>query len=99
MHILLTGATGNLGQNTLPELLRQGHRIRCFVRRPKTLEKIARRAAGNVELVEGDIRQSEDVAKAVQDVDVIIHLAYMIPPTSEDQPEVARSINVDGTRN
>jgi nucleoside-diphosphate-sugar epimerase len=99
MHILLTGATGNLGQNTLPELLRQGHRVRCFVRHPAVLKKIAGRSAGNIELAEGDIRQPADVAKAVQDVDAIIHLAYMIPPPSEDHPELARSINVDGTRN
>lgn len=98
MHILLTGATGNLGKNALPELLRQGHRVRCFVRRPKTLEYIARRSAGVIEVVQGDMRQPADLAKAVQDVDVIIHLAYMIPPGSEDHPELARSINVDGTR-
>ena len=99
MHILLTGATGNLGQNTLPELLRQGHRVRCFVRHPKAFERLARRSTGNIELVEGDMRQPEELAKVVRDVDVIIHLAYMIPPASEDHPELARSINVDGTRN
>lgn len=98
MHILLTGATGNLGQNTLPELLRQGHRVRCFLRHPKPLERLARRSAGSIELVEGDMRQPEALAIAVRDVDVIIHLAYMIPPTSEDHPDLARSINVDGTR-
>src|SRR6202051_1549029 len=97
MHILLTGATGNVGKNALPELLRQGHYVRCFVRRPKALEGIAGRSAGRIGLAQGDIRQPADVAKAVQDVDVIIHLAYMIPPGSEDQPELARSINVDGT--
>ncbi len=98
MQILLTGASGNLGKNALPELLRQGHRVRCFVRRTKALEGIARRSAGRIELARGDMRQSTDLAKAVQDVDVIIHLAYMIPPDSEDHPELARSINVDGTR-
>jgi nucleoside-diphosphate-sugar epimerase len=98
MHILLTGATGNLGKNALLELLRQGHQVRCFVRRTKALEGIARRSAGGIEFVQGDIRQPADVAKAVQDVDVIIHLAYMIPPGSEDHPGLARSINVDGTR-
>src|ERR1700730_2153243 len=99
MHILLTGATGTLERNTLPELLRQGHRVRCFVRRPGVLERIARRSAGSIELVEGDMRQPVHLAKAVQDVDAIIHLAYMIPPPSEDHPRLARSINVDGTRN
>ena len=98
MNILLTGATGNLGKNTLPELLRQGHRVCCFVRRPKDLERIAGRSGGRIEVVQGDMRQAADLAQAVQDVDVIIHLAYMIPPGSEDHPDLARSINVDGTR-
>ncbi|HEU0000892.1 MAG TPA: NAD(P)-dependent oxidoreductase, partial [Ktedonobacteraceae bacterium] len=98
MNILLTGATGNLGKNTLPELLRQGHRVRCFVRRPRVLERIASRSGGRIEVVQGDMRQPSDLTRAVQDVDVIIHLAYMIPPDSEDHPELARSINVDGTR-
>ena len=98
MNILLTGASGNLGMSALPELLRQGHRVRCIVRRPKALERIARRSGGSIELVRGDMRRPADLAKAVQDTDVIIHLAYMIPPGSEDHPELARSINVDGTR-
>ena len=98
MNILLTGATGNLGKNALPELLRQGHRVRCFVRRPGATERIASRSGGKIEVVQGDMQQAADLARAVQDVDVIIHLAYMIPPGSEDHPELARSINVDGTR-
>ncbi len=99
MYILLTGATGNLGKNTLLELQRQGHKVRCLVRRTKPLEGIARRSAGAIELVQGDLRRTADLEKAVQDVDIIIHLAYMIPPASEDHPELAHSINVDGTRN
>jgi nucleoside-diphosphate-sugar epimerase len=98
MNILLTGATGNLGMNALPELLRQGHQVRCFVRRPKALEHTVRNSGGKIELVQGDMQRPADLAKAVEDTDVIIHLAYMIPPGSEDHPDLARLINVDGTR-
>ena len=99
MKILLTGAFGNLGMSTLQELLRQGHQVRCFVTPRKAHERTARRFAGKIELVQGDIRRPENLSRAVQDQDSIIHLAYMLPPGSEDHPEVARSINVDGTRN
>ena len=99
MKILLTGAFGNLGMSTLQELLRQGHQVRCFVSKRKAHERTARRFAGKIELIQGDIRQSADCSKAVQDQDIIIHLAYMLPPYSEEQPELARSINIDGTRN
>ena len=99
MKILLTGAFGNMGMSTLQELLSQGHQVRCFVTQRKVHERTARRFAGKIELFQGDIRRPENLLKAVQDQDSIIHLAYMIPPPSEDQPELARSINVDGTRN
>lgn len=99
MKILLTGAFGNIGMSTLQELLRQEHQVRCFVSKRKAHERTARRFAGKIELIQGDIRQSADVSKAVQDQDIIIHMAYMLPPHSEDQPELARSINIDGTRN
>src|ERR1700688_3068694 len=99
MKILLTGAFGNIGTSTLQELLRQGHQVRCLVLRRKAHERTARRFAGKIELVQGDVRQAADLSKAVQDQDIIIHMAYMIPPRSEEQPDLARAINVDGTRN
>ena len=99
MKILLIGAFGNIGMSTLYELLRQGHQVRCFVSRRKAHERTARRFAGKIELMQADIRQFADVSKAVQDQDIIIHMAYMLPPHSEDHPDLARSINIDGTRN
>ena len=98
MNILLTGASGNIGTSTLHELVRQGHRVRCFVRRPAALERTLRRPPGKIELVQGDIRRAADLATAMEGQDVVIHMAYMLPPASEDRPELARSINVDGTR-
>ncbi len=98
MKILLTGAFGNLGLSTLEELLRQGHQVRCFVSRRKAHLRTARRFGGKIDLVQGDMRQPADLARAVQDQDIIIHLAYMLPPPSEDHPDVARAINIDGTR-
>lgn len=98
MNILLTGATGNVGGNALRELLRQGYRVRCLVRRPKMLKSVTERFAGRVELFQGDVLRPADVAKAVEGQDVVIHLAYMIPPRSEEQPDLSRAINVDGTR-
>ncbi len=98
MKILLTGAFGNLGMSTLEALLRQGHHVRCFVSRRKAHQRTARRFAGKIELLQGDIQRPADLAAAVQDQEAIIHLAYILPPQSEEHPDLARSINVDGTR-
>src|SRR6266567_3352436 len=99
MKILLTGAFGNIGMSTLYELLRQGHTVRCFVSRRKAHARTARRFAGKIELIQGDIRQPAALTRAVQDQDIIIHLAYMLPPYSEEQPNLSHAINIGGTRN
>lgn len=92
MKVLLTGATGNVGSHTLPELLRQGHEVRCLV-----LDKD--RAPARVDVVRGDIRDAATVARACAGVDAVIHLAAVIPPASEERPGRAREVNVDGTAN
>jgi nucleoside-diphosphate-sugar epimerase len=98
MKILLTGAFGNLGSSALPELLRQGHQVRCFILPGKKYKDLARRFAGQIEIVAGDMRNPADLQAAVQDQEAIIHLAYILPPDTEEQPEVAQAVNVDGTR-
>jgi nucleoside-diphosphate-sugar epimerase len=40
-----------------------------------------------------------DIARAVADQDAIVHLAFAIPPESEEQPERAEAVNVGSTRN
>jgi nucleoside-diphosphate-sugar epimerase len=99
MKILLTGAFGNLGRSTLDELLRQGHSVRCFVSRRKAHLRTARSYAGKIELIRGDMRQPADLFEAVQDQDIIIHLAYMLPPYSEERPDLSLAVNIGGTRN
>ncbi len=98
MKVLLTGAFGSLGLRTLDALLAQGHQVRCFVSRRRAHQRTASRYAGKIELVHGDVRNPADLAKAVQHQEVIIHLAYILPPQSEDQPDLAYAINVEGTR-
>lgn len=99
MRVLLTGAFGNIGSATLTELIRQGHEVRALdVSTPHT-RKIATGVGSKIDLRWGDIRNADEVASAVADREVIIHLAALIPPVSEEQPEVAEQINVGGTQN
>jgi len=105
MNILLTGAFGNIGTSALTELLKQGHRVRCFDLRTKNNEPAAARLAGSAEIAWGDLRRPDDVRAAVQGQDVIVHLAFIIPKLSatgvesEKRPEWAEAINVGGTQN
>jgi len=105
MNVLLTGAFGNVGKSALAELLRQGHTVRCFDLKTRANERAARRFRGRIEVVWGDLRCPEDIAAAVRDQDVVVHLAFIIPKMSatgiesEARPNWAREVNVGGTRN
>ena len=99
MKVLLTGALGNIGSNATKKLIEQGHQVRCFDLKTRANEKAARRIDDHVEVVWGDVRSPEDLAAAVKDQDVIMHLAFILPPASEDRPRWAREINVAGTEN
>ena len=105
MKVLLTGALGNIGSSTLEELLSRGHQVTCFDIKTKKNVRTSQRFKGAAEFVWGDLRCERDIATAVYHQEVVVHLAFVIPKlsatgvSSEDNPEWARSINVDGTRN
>ena len=105
MKILVTGAFGNIGEGTVLELLDRGYRVRCFdVASRRNLKKAAR-LGECAEIVWGDLRNPGDMIAAVEGVDLVIHLAYVIPKLSatgigcEDQPDWAWEVNVGGTQN
>jgi UDP-glucose 4-epimerase len=105
MRVLLTGAFGNVGSSALDELLRHRHRVRCFDLRSAANERRARRLPPGAEVVWGDMRSTADLMQAVEDVEVVIHLAFIIPKLSatgiesELEPLLARQVNIGGTRN
>jgi UDP-glucose 4-epimerase len=105
MNVLVTGAFGNVGTCTVQELVRQGHTVRCFDLKTRANIRAARSLKGRAEVMWGDIRRRKDVAAALRDQQVVIHLAFIIPKLSitgfesEDHPDWAREVNVGGTEN
>ncbi len=98
-RILLTGAFGNIGLQTLRELLRAGHRVRCFDLPSPRAKALAGEFRDAAEIAWGDLCSPADVARAVADRDAVIHDAAVIPPLSERKPELTRRVNLEGTRN
>lgn len=74
MKILLTGASGYLGQAFLKEL---GHKYSIRVIGRKSVE-------GNLEFVKGDIRIYDNVLNAANGVDIIVHLAAFAPEVKKE---------------
>jgi nucleoside-diphosphate-sugar epimerase len=99
LNILVTGAFGNVGLSTLKELLKRNYKIRIFEIPNKKNKKISKRYKNKVELIWGDIRRREDIARAIKDQDIIIHLAAIIPPLADENPELSNDVNVNGTFN
>jgi len=106
MRILITGAFGRLGQACLREAARQGHDVSTFDVPAKQNRRVARKlfegelaGRSDVRAHWGDIRELDDVTAAMESVDAVIHYAAVLPPVTDDAPELAEDINVGGTLN
>jgi len=100
MKILITGTFGNVGKVVIEESCKRGHKIIGFEVDNKKTRKDARKYRNKIEKVLfGDIRNLEDVRKAVQQCDAVIHLAAIIPPISKKHRELTMNVNYGGTVN
>lgn len=93
MLVLVTGANGLLGANTIAVLASMGIRVRGFLRNKNRypLEPLP-----GVTLVEGDITEAESVLRAMQGCTHVIHTAAL---TNQGEFEEAYyRVNVEGTR-
>jgi len=73
--ILITGATGNNGQELIRQLTAMGHRVRALVRKPAEAAKLG----GNIEVAPGDFDLPETLESALQGVEK----AFLLTPVAE----------------
>ncbi|MFX1493241.1 MAG: NAD-dependent epimerase/dehydratase family protein [Promethearchaeota archaeon] len=99
MKILVTGAFGNVGLSTINELLKANHQVRVFDIYNKINKKIAKKYKNKLEIIWGDLRNYDDIKRAIDGQDIVIHLAAIIPPLADSYPELAEAVNVGGTLN
>lgn len=78
--ILVTGASGFIGGHLVEFLVKNGYRIRCFVRPQSDLTYLK---SLPVEFYLGDILEKESLIKPVSGVDAIIHLSGLIKAKDE----------------
>jgi nucleoside-diphosphate-sugar epimerase len=94
MKVLVTGAFGNLGQMVVRELQRQAIDVRCLDLPSAKNRRAARSHPGRLEIAWGDIRDTEWLARQLEGVDAVIHLAALLWPATERQPALAEAVNV-----
>lgn len=92
--ILLTGATGFIGYNIATTLLDNGYAVRMLVREP-VLNRLKHK---NAEFIIGDIRNYDDVWKAIDGCDIVIHTAGLFTFDNSRRDEIYE-VNVKGTEN
>jgi len=93
--VLVTGATGLLGNNVVRLLLKQGKPVRVLVRENSDREPLREL---DVEVSHADIRDSAAVATACRGASVIIHAAALVRIGGRGM-DTFRAVNTEGTRN
>jgi uronate dehydrogenase len=84
--VLVTGAAGRIGRAAVRALTARGHRVRAF-------DVVS--SSGTDDVVRGSITDAETVRKAVQGIDVLVHLAAT--PDDDDFLERLLPNNLLGT--
>lgn len=93
MHALVTGANGHLGFNLVQALHARGDRVRAGVRSTADAAKCAPlRALSGVELVDAELDRPAQLRAAMQDIDVLFHVAAVYSTTEASrEAEILRT--------
>ncbi|MBU2546989.1 MAG: NAD(P)-dependent oxidoreductase [Proteobacteria bacterium] len=94
--ILITGGAGNFGRTLATALDAQGHALRLLDLPACDFGFADQLQNGRV--FRGDIMDPAALAAPLDGVDLIFHLAAILPPASEADRDRTFRINVDGTR-
>ena len=95
--LLITGATGYIGQHLVARLVAQGERPRCLVR--DTQRAAAILPSEMAELVQGDTTLPASLEVAMLGVDTVVHAAFITADRKQSAGNHYEATNVQGTAN
>ena len=93
MKILVSGATGFLGNNLARKLLESGHQVVTTIRSTSNLKSLD---GLEIETVHADLTDASAMAPVLEDVDLIIHSAAMIQ-LGHSKRQASIDFNVNST--
>jgi NAD dependent epimerase/dehydratase len=103
--VIVTGAGGFIGSHLVEKLIDKSAKVKAFVKYNSFnswgwLDTLDKNILNSIEVITGDIRDSESVRKALKNVDVVFHLAALIGiPYSYYSPASYVETNIKGTLN
>jgi len=103
--ILVTGADGFIGSHLTEELVRLGNNVKAFVLYNSFnswgwLDHSPKEVKRDIDVFAGDVRDPYGVKRAMQDCEIVFHLAALIAiPYSYHSPDTYVDTNVKGTLN
>ncbi|MDT5208936.1 MAG: hypothetical protein QOF67_1351 [Mycobacterium sp.] len=86
---MVTGATGYVGGRLVPRLLDHGYAVRALARNPDKLANIPWRGA--VEVVRGDLGNSDSLTAAFDGADVVYYLVHSMGTSADFVAEESQS--------
>ena len=99
MRVLITGGAGYIGSTLAARLLASGHDVRVFdalLHGGRSL--LPTWAHPKFQFVRGDVRDRAAVARALDGVDAVVHLAAIVgDPACSKEPDLARAVNLDAS--
>jgi dihydroflavonol-4-reductase len=93
--ILVTGASGHVGNVLVRQLVQRGEQVRALI---LPGEDCCSLDGFPIEKVQGNVLEPETLCAAFQGVDVVYHLAAIIA-ILPGQEALMRQVNIEGTRN
>ena len=100
LNVLLTGASGTVGIEVMRQLTSHDeYKLTVFDKKTKRSTGIFAELKNKATIIYGDISNETDVAQIPAGIDVVIHLAAIIPPLADEKPDLACKVNISGTNN
>ncbi|MDA0080531.1 NAD-dependent epimerase/dehydratase family protein [Brachyspira hyodysenteriae] len=100
--IALTGASGNMGLETLRQLMEieDIELVKLLIRKEskKAAEKFKKQYGKRVEIIIGYLYERDDCEKLLKDCHYVLNLAAVIPPKSDRYPKLAHLTNFVGVK-
>jgi len=95
MKILITGATGYIGNLLAHKLADTGHCVHALIRNEKMAALLNH---PNIEIFFGDINNKEEIRSAMRNCEQVYHVAGQVRAQLRD-PSIMYKVNVEGTSN